>query len=95
LTGDLNFRPQSFEHKRMLAAIDVDTPVYRDAWEIVHPGQPHAPTVGIYDKVQWAEPPFTFDFMFVSEDLAPHVRDLQVDNSTDASDHQPMLLELA
>ena len=48
--------------------------------------------LGLYDKEQWPEPPFTFDFVFVSADLAPRVRDMRVDATTDASDHQPVLL---
>ncbi|MFD2271765.1 endonuclease/exonuclease/phosphatase family protein [Undibacterium arcticum] len=94
LTGDCNFCPEALERTRLCAPIDEATPPYCDAWEIVHPGQPHVPTVGLYDKVQWPGPPFTFDFVFVSEDLAPRVRDLQVDCASDASDHQPVLLEL-
>ena len=93
-TGDCNFRPDAPERARLLAPIDDATPPYRDAWEIAHPGQPHPPTVGLYDKEQWPGPPFTFDFVFVSEDLAPQVRNLRVDAESDASDHQPLLLEL-
>ena len=95
LTGDCNFRPDSADHARLLAPIDAATPSYRDAWALAHPGQPHAPTVGIYDKAQWPQPAFTFDFVCVSADLAPRVRDLRVDHSSAASDHQPLLLELA
>ena len=43
---------------------------------------------------QWPGPPFTWDFVFVSADLAPRVRDVQADAQSDASDHQPMLLEI-
>jgi endonuclease/exonuclease/phosphatase family metal-dependent hydrolase len=95
LTGDFNFRPDSAERARLLAPIDAATPAYLDAWEIAHPGAPHAPTVGVFDQVQWPGPPFTFDFVFVSADLAPQVRALQVDATSDASDHQPVWLELA
>ena len=70
-------------------------PAYRDAWELAHPGRAHPPTVGVYDKEQWPDAPFTFDFVCVSADLADRVRDVRVDEVTDASDHQPMLLELA
>jgi endonuclease/exonuclease/phosphatase family metal-dependent hydrolase len=94
LCGDCNFRPDSAERRRLLAAFDDGTPPYRDAWEIAHPGRPHAPTVGVYDKQQWPEPPFTFDFVFVSADLAQRVRACSVDATSDASDHQPMWLEL-
>ena len=95
LTGDCNFYPGSPEHARMIAPIDDATPPYRDAWEVVHAGRPHDPTVGLYDKEQWPEPPFTFDFVFVSADLAPRVRDIRVDATSDASDHQPVLIELS
>ncbi len=95
LCGDMNFRPEDPDRARMLAPIDAATPAWRDAWEIVHPGVPHAPTCGVHDKLQWPEPAFTFDFVFVSADLAGRVRDLRVDASSAASDHQPMLVELA
>jgi endonuclease/exonuclease/phosphatase family metal-dependent hydrolase len=94
LCGDMNFRPADPDRNRMLAPIDPATPPWRDAWEIVHPGVPHAPTCGVHDKVQWPEPAFTFDFVFVSADLAHRVRNLHVDATTAASDHQPMLVEL-
>jgi endonuclease/exonuclease/phosphatase family metal-dependent hydrolase len=95
LVGDFNFRPEAPERARMLAPIDADTPAWCDAWEIARPGAAHAPTVGLYDKVQWPEPAFACDFVFVSADLAPRVRDLRVDAGTGASDHQPLLLDLA
>lgn len=95
LAGDCNFRPGSAEHARLLDAFDDDTPAWRDAWRVAHgDGTPHAPTVGLHDRAQWPEPPFTFDFVFVGADLAPRVRDVRVDASADGSDHQPVLLEL-
>jgi endonuclease/exonuclease/phosphatase family metal-dependent hydrolase len=95
LVGDFNFRPDDSDHARLLAPIDPGTPAYCDAWELVHPGRPHEPTVGVHDKAQWPGAPFTFDFVCVSSDIAGRVRDVRVDKTTDASDHQPMLLELA
>ncbi|MEO8118583.1 MAG: endonuclease/exonuclease/phosphatase family protein [Rhodoferax sp.] len=95
LTGDFNCRPESTERMRLLAAMDDDTPPYRDAWELTHHSEPHAPTVGVFDRKQWPDPPFTYDFIFVSEDLAPRVQDTRVDPTSDASDHQAMLLVLA
>jgi len=94
LAGDCNFKPDAADRARLLAPIGDDVPPYVDAWERVHPGQPHAPTVGLHDKAQWPGPPFTFDFVYVSADLAPHVAGLRVDATSDASDHQPLLLEL-
>lgn len=94
LVGDCNFRPDDPEHARLVADIDAHTPPYRDAWTLAHPDRPHAPTVGVHDRQQWPEPPFTFDFAFVSADLVNRVRDVTVDGRTAASDHQPLLLEL-
>ena len=94
LCGDFNCLPESAEMTRMLAAMDDATHPYRDAWEITHCGEPHAPTVGIYDKTQWPDPPFTFDFFLVSEDLAGRIKEIRVGAMSDASDHQPVLLEL-
>jgi endonuclease/exonuclease/phosphatase family metal-dependent hydrolase len=94
LAGDLNCTPESPEHRRLLEPIDAHTPRWLDAWMLTHRGEPHAPTVGLYDKAQWPGPPFTWDFVLVSEDLAPRVRTLQVDGVSDASDHQPVTIEL-
>jgi endonuclease/exonuclease/phosphatase family metal-dependent hydrolase len=94
LCGDFNCLPESSEMARMLAAMDDATRPYRDAWEITHCGEPHASTVGIYDKTQWPDLPFTFDFILVSEDLAGRIKEMRVDAMSDASDHQPVLLEL-
>jgi endonuclease/exonuclease/phosphatase family metal-dependent hydrolase len=95
LVGDCNFLPDSPDRALLMHAIDDMTPPYQDAWELAHPSQAHAPTVGLYDKIQWPGPPFTFDFVFVSADLAPRVQGMQVDTASDASDHQPVLVELA
>lgn len=94
LTGDFNFRPEDPLHARMQAAIGRDVPAYRDAWHIAHPGRRHDPTLGVFDKEQWPEPPFCCDFIFVTEDVAARVAQVTVNSDTDASDHQPVLLAL-
>jgi endonuclease/exonuclease/phosphatase family metal-dependent hydrolase len=95
LTGDFNFRPEDPLHARMQAPIGADVPAYRDAWEVARPGEPHAPTLGVFDKEQWPEPPFCCDFIFVTEDIARRVEQVSVNETTDASDHQPVLLVLS
>lgn len=95
LCGDCNFKPDSRSRDLFMQPIDDVTAPYRDAWEALHPGQAHAPTVGLHDKQQWPGEPFTFDYFFVSEDLLPRLRAIEVDAVSDASDHQPLLLELA
>lgn len=69
-------------------------PGWRDAWPLAHPGRPHPMTVGVHDQEQWPDGAQCFDFFFVSADLAGAVRRVEVDAKTDASDHQPVLLEL-
>ena len=40
--------PDSPEYARLLAPFTDGTPALRDAWHLAHPGQPHAPTVGLH-----------------------------------------------
>jgi endonuclease/exonuclease/phosphatase family metal-dependent hydrolase len=95
LTADFNFLPSDPSYARLQAPIDADVPAYRDAWAAAHPGVAHAPTVGVHDKEQWPGDPFCFDFIFVTEDLVSRVEAVEVTSVTDASDHQPVLLQLA
>jgi endonuclease/exonuclease/phosphatase family metal-dependent hydrolase len=94
LVGDFNFRPEDALHARMLAPFDgADAPAFLDAWQVLNGELPHAHTNGVHDRVQWPEP-YTCDFVFVSEDLRDRIRALRVDAQTQASDHQPVLIEL-
>ena len=92
LTGDFNFLPDSDEHVRLQAPFEEGVPAYRDAWLHCNPFLPHEPTVGLRDD---ETRPFTFDFIFSSADLAPHVRSLRVASEIAGPDHQPMLIKLA
>jgi endonuclease/exonuclease/phosphatase family metal-dependent hydrolase len=91
--GDFNCEPGSAGHSRLLEPFADGTPALRDAWPLAHPGLPHAPTVGLYDTEQWPRR-FACDFVFVSEDLASRVRGLEADATSDASDHQALVLDL-
>jgi endonuclease/exonuclease/phosphatase family metal-dependent hydrolase len=93
LTGDFNYRPQDVLHQRIQTPLDAETPALLDSWEIAHPGVPHQHTNGVHDREQWPSP-HTCDFVYVSEDLRDRVRRVAVDGETQASDHQPMLIEL-
>jgi endonuclease/exonuclease/phosphatase family metal-dependent hydrolase len=93
LTADFNFRPEDPLYERLAAPFGDGTPRYCDAWTLRHPGRAHDPTLGVFDHEQWPEK-FCCDFIYVSEDLAPLVRDVRVHLETDASDHQPVLLAL-
>lgn len=94
LAGDFNMLPHSPEYLRMLASFADGTLAYRDAWQLAQPGRRHAPTVGLHDDSPDAGLPFTFDYFFVSADLAGRVRQVRVEGSDEGSDHQALLLEL-
>ncbi len=94
LTADFNFKPEDPLHARLQAPINEETPAFVDAWQHLHPGQPHVHTNGVYDRKQWPAP-HTCDFIFVSADLLNRVRAFRVDSDTQASDHQPLLIEFA
>lgn len=92
LCGDFNCEPESEGY----ACLQTGDPAHawRDAWRIAQPGQAHAPTVGLHGA-EWPSSPFCCDFAWVSAGLAPRVRRVWVEAGTDASDHQPVVLELA
>jgi len=95
LTGDFNFRSTDPLHARLTAPFDdAWVPVLDDAWQRLHPGTAQPPTAGVFDHVQWPEP-FACDFICASADLRPRLRSIAVDGRTDASDHQPVMIELA
>jgi endonuclease/exonuclease/phosphatase family metal-dependent hydrolase len=94
LAGDFNMLPHSPEYLRLLAPFADGTLPWRDAWQLAQPGRRHAATVGLHDDSPGAGLPFTFDYFFVSADLAGRVRRLRVDGSEQGSDHQAVLLEL-
>jgi len=89
LTGDFNCLPDD-EALALLQAPAAGVPPYVDAWRLVHGAQPHAPTANVHSAVA---PHKCLDFVLVSADMASQVRALDVQNTTSASDHQPLLLE--
>jgi endonuclease/exonuclease/phosphatase family metal-dependent hydrolase len=95
MTGDFNLEPDDTLHTRLLESFDDGTPSLVDAWEARHPGKPHPATFKIYEKEIPDEPEQHCDFIFVSADLVPRVKGLRVDQDTQASDHQPVVLTLA
>ncbi|MBR0776586.1 endonuclease/exonuclease/phosphatase family protein [Bradyrhizobium diazoefficiens] len=94
MCGDFNFDVSDPQH----ALIDRSGRPglnYRDAWTVVHAGLKRSPTCGIYDHVQWTEGPDCRDFIFASEDLLGRITRIEVNGKTDASDHQPVFVELS
>jgi len=85
ICGDFNLKPEDPHHQKMLDAGFVD------AWEALNRGKPRQPTFHLYD----GEPPYCCDYMFITPDLVPRLRSLRIDTQTQASDHQPLVVELA
>jgi endonuclease/exonuclease/phosphatase family metal-dependent hydrolase len=94
LCGDMNFPATAPERSQVLAPFSGGVPGFRDAWEVLHPGEPHAPTCGIH-SVDFVSQPECFDFVFVTEALSRRLRAHGIDAETKASDHQPVWVELA
>jgi len=94
ITGDFNLEPDDRLHARLCEPFDGDIPALRDAWEVLYPGIAHPSTFKIHEKESPDEPELHCDFIFVSADLASRVKAVRVDQETQASDHQPVLLEL-
>jgi len=93
LAGDFNFTKEDTEYQFALQPFaTAGTPAFVDSWTIAHPDRPHAPTAGIFEN-SWTKEPICCDFVFVTEDLVPRVRNVKVDVLTQASDHQPVLVE--
>jgi len=93
ITGDCNFEPRSAEHRRMLEPLADATPPLVDAWQALHPGEPHPSTFKIYEKKTPDEPELHCDFIFIGDEV--RARAIRVDRKTQASDHQPVVLTLA
>ena len=91
--GDFNFPPDSPEHAAITAPFADGAPALLDAWTCAHAAEAHPITAGLYDRA-WQQP-CCFDFVFVTADLASRLQRVEVDASTQASDHQPLLVELA
>ena len=81
-------------YARLLEPFEGKVPRMVDAWTHVHAGAKHPPTFCLYDK-EYAKEPYCCDFVFVTEDLAPRLKTVRVDVETQASDHQPVIVELA
>lgn len=92
--GDFNLEPDDPDHARMLDPFADGTPPLADCWTLTHPGVPHPSTFCIHSKMFPGQPELHCDFVFVSAELRARVRSLVVDGATQASDHQPLVLEL-
>jgi endonuclease/exonuclease/phosphatase family metal-dependent hydrolase len=87
LCGDFNLPPQDPLHSEILNIGFVD------AWQALHPGEPHPPTFRVHERSK-GEAPYCCDFVFVTPDLAPRLASIRINADNRASDHQPVIVEL-
>ena len=90
--GDFNMPPEDPGLKRLTAPFEDGTPGLIDAWQLAHRGQAHPHTFRLYAR-EPRETPYCCDYVFVSGDLAPRVLEVRIDGQTQASDHQPLIVE--
>ena len=93
LCGDFNFETGNAEYALIQSTAAPDATRLTDAWRALHGETPHPPTFRLFDR-RYGPVPITCDFVFVSEDLKPRLKHMEVNVQTRASDHQPVLLEL-
>ena len=91
LCGDFNSHPGTEEYAVLTEASERST--LWDAWKLAHGKTPHPPTFCVHEQ-RYLPRPVTFDFVLVTDGLQAGVRRVEVDGATQASDHQPVLLEL-
>lgn len=94
LTGDFNATPAEDARRLVMEPFaSSEAPTFRDAFEVCNPGLLHPPSMCVFDQADG--PPRCLDYVFCTEDLAPRLRSVTYDQTSRASDHQPVLVELA
>jgi endonuclease/exonuclease/phosphatase family metal-dependent hydrolase len=92
--GDFNLTPGSPEYQQLIAPEEGVALPLVDAWSATHPNMARAPTAGLHG-FPWPDKPDCYDYFFVTEDLVERVREVEVQSETAASDHQPIVLDIA
>jgi len=92
LTGDFNMTADDPLYGRLIVAGDDGAPGLVDAWTAANAGIAHPFSFCIYD--QSYKQPHCCDFVLLSPDLQSRLRNVLYDIQTQASDHQPVLVEL-
>lgn len=95
LCGDFNMLPGSKEYDNLLEPLAGTEQRFHDAWNTAYPDCMHEPTCGVHDRQLWPQGPHCRDFFFVAGACVDRIRAVRIDAATDASDHQPLLLEMA
>jgi len=88
LCGDFNLLPGDPQYEQLFA------PPLVDAWRQAWSGEPHPATTGVFDRKQWPMGGHCRDYFAVTPDVGARIAAVDLDLATDASDHQPLRLEL-
>jgi endonuclease/exonuclease/phosphatase family metal-dependent hydrolase len=92
LCGDFNFEADSEEYRRITSPTSAAGPTrLLDVWALLHGSEPHPATFHLFDK-RYGPDPIGCDFAFISADLQPFVQSMEINSTTQASDHQPLLV---
>ena len=93
LTGDFNMKVDDAACVKLREPFEGKVPRLVDAWTHAHRGVKHPPTFCIHGT-QYSKEPYCCDFVFVTENLAPRLKSVRIDVETQASDHQPVAIEV-
>jgi endonuclease/exonuclease/phosphatase family metal-dependent hydrolase len=95
ITGDFNLEYDDPLHARVLEPFADGTAPLANVWDVLHPGVPYPATFKVHEKWVPGDPELHCDFIFVNPELRPRLRSVRCDRDVQASDHQPVILELA
>jgi endonuclease/exonuclease/phosphatase family metal-dependent hydrolase len=88
LCGDFNLAPDDPQYAALFSE-----PLL-DAWRQFRKGEPDPPSTGLFDRAQWPMGGHCRDYFAVTADVAARIAAIEMDAATDASDHQPLRLQL-
>jgi endonuclease/exonuclease/phosphatase family metal-dependent hydrolase len=89
LCGDFNLAPDDAQYRGLFQ------PPLADAWRAFRRNEPDPKTTGLHDRVQWPMGGHCRDYFAVTADVAARIASIEMEASTDASDHQPLRMVLA
>lgn len=105
LCGDFNFESHELEYAALsspaavIECLEAGWPegvvgaAWNDAWRVLRTHQPQPDTFRLFDR-QFGPEPGACDFVWVSDSLYDKVRSFEVNQQTQASDHQPVRVVL-
>jgi endonuclease/exonuclease/phosphatase family metal-dependent hydrolase len=93
ICGDFNLEYDSDLHARIVAPFGDGTPALTNAWDALNPGKPYPATFCIHN-VMPGYGQLHCDFFFVDPEARARLTKWEIDQQTQASDHQPVILTL-